>query len=160
MLDITVRFRNCCFAALLVCFGTGCVTLSEGRSETLSVTSSPSGCTVEVEGKPMGVTPCAITIPRRAPRHDEVRRGYRAYYLTLLRDGYEPQQVVIHDDYLKWRRPDPLLNLFLGPFCIVGMLVDQANGAVDQLDTKALEVYLTPEPGPRTDSGKPTAPEQ
>ena len=124
-----------------------CGTLFYGKKQVISVESDPPGCTVVLNQQQLGVTPCQIKLDRRAPYQPGVHFGARGHYdLTLTREGYLTQQVVIVDS--ETRSSDTaLLDCFLGPFCLFGMTVDKFEGQWDHLTPNAVQVTMLPEHG-------------
>ena len=79
-------------------FGTGCATMVNGVHQTVSVTSTPSGASVKLDGQPTGrVTPAAI----------EVRRG-KSHVVTAELAGYEAGQTCIGREFSWWTIGDAI----------------------------------------------------
>ncbi len=75
-------------AALLLClFTTGCATMVNGRQQTLSIDSHPSGAAVDVD---CGDEP---RLAGKTPLKVEVSRAAEHCQLTFTRAGYEPRVV-------------------------------------------------------------------
>ncbi len=66
------------FFACVSTLSTGCSTLLNGTTQRLTVSTTPQGATVLVDGQMVGNTPCAVVL-RRA----------RDYTLVLRKDGYD-----------------------------------------------------------------------
>ena len=114
---------------LLTILSTGCATMVNGRDQTISVDSFPSGAAIGVDcgdaPRTAGVTPAKITGPRAA----EYCR------LTFTRPEYEPKVV----DLTHQRSRATALNRVFGvPSAIVlGLAGALVGSAVDGADTGA-----------------------
>jgi hypothetical protein len=65
---------------------TGCATIIDGADQKMSFSSSPSGATVKINGKPIGVTPL---------NDIEVDRSDKNSTLTIEKVGYKKQDVTM-----------------------------------------------------------------
>src|SRR5205085_4482 len=103
-------------AALVLCAvsGTGCATIATGGggSQTVTVTSTPPGASVLVDGQPQGVTPATVSLSRKSE-----------HTVELAAAGYEPARLTVTKKLNPWL----IGNLLLGG--LIGVVVDVATDA-------------------------------
>lgn len=78
---------------------------SRGRSETLNITSSPTGATVEIDGVVVGTTPFRINYPGGYFHKTKTVIGTRlehAMVARIYKDGYTVQEVTLTDGPFEW----------------------------------------------------------
>lgn len=76
-----------------------------GRAESLSVTSSPPGASVEINGMSMKTTPCRIAYPGGYFHKTHPVRSARLHHSLILRiskDGYSTQQIALTAGPWEW----------------------------------------------------------
>lgn len=115
-------------SALLAIFGTGCATVLHGTTQTVEITTTPSGATALIlpVGKTLS-TPGKVRLDRR-----------RAHTVRLSLDGY-----AVETAYLDRVTSGAIYgNLALGG--LIGLSIDASNGAAYQLTPKSLHVTLRP----------------
>ena len=108
----------------------GCASIIHGSKQKLTFQSTPTGATVDVTDA-MGVshgtcfTPCTLDLKRK-----------NQYKATLLKDGFEPVELLID------RKSDGWIwgNILLGG--IIGLIVDFSNGAAYKLSPTELHATL------------------
>ena len=95
--------RNCFWASLALL-----VTLphaSQASAETLTITSSPSGATVEIDGLKAGATPYQTDFPGGYFHKTHTAFGTRLEHSMTLRvsmDGYVSEQVMLTEGPFEW----------------------------------------------------------
>jgi len=78
--------------SILACFFlVGCGTIIHGGTQDVSVTSEPSGATVEVDGSEIGETPVTRSLDRGSQHTVEISM-----------DGYESEQISIRKSASGW----------------------------------------------------------
>jgi serine protease Do len=95
--------RKCLFASLAVLLFF--LLASRALAETLSVTSTPSGATVEIEGIVVGITPCKINYPGGYFHKTKTVFGERLEHSLTARvykAGYLPREVTLTEGPLEW----------------------------------------------------------
>lgn len=78
---------------------------SRALADTLTITSTPSGATVEIDGQPVGPTPYKIEYPGGYFHKTHSVFGERLEHSMLLRvskDGYLPQQITLTTGPFEW----------------------------------------------------------
>lgn len=116
-------------AVLLAAGAGGCATLRHGHDQPVRIDSEPAGAQVEVDGEPVGHTPCVVALARA---HNHTVR--------VTADGRQPAGVTLYRNLSPWAWAN-VANLALP-----GMLVDAATGALYDLTPDAVHLTLSPEP--------------
>lgn len=106
---------------------TGCATVIKGRTQTVPVSSDPTGAEIIVNQIPMGVTPSQLELRRK----DD-------HLITLRKDGYAPASVPV----LKSVGGAVWGNILAGG--IIGWGVDATTGAQYNLSPETVFVRLRP----------------
>ena len=116
-----------CRSAILLVLVTGCATMIRGTRQRIPIRSTPAGATVSA-GTHSLVTPGTLTLER-----DQL------YDVTISKAGYVTAHrcVAPRQDGVIWS------DLAFGG--VVGMLIDQGDGAVYTLDPEEMDVTLVPE---------------
>jgi hypothetical protein len=116
-----------CRSAILLVLVTGCATMIRGTRQQIPIRSTPAGATVST-GTQSLVTPGTLTLER-----DQLHE------VTITKAGYVTAHRCIapRQDGVIWG------NLAFGG--VVGILVDQGDGAVYALDPEEMDVTLVPE---------------
>jgi hypothetical protein len=126
-------------AALMLC---GCASVTRGTSETMQITSEPSGAEARTSLGYACVTPCAFPVSRK----DE-------FAVTITKAGYEPEQVMVRTQVGGGGAAGFAGNIILGG--AVGMVADAATGAALDHCPNPVTVFLRPIGKPRrADSDK------
>jgi hypothetical protein len=116
-------------AAILACSfaGTGCATVATGGGgkQTVTVTSTPQGAAVVVDGQPQGVTPAKVALNRT-----------EAHTIELSAPGYESAHLSVSKHLNPWL----LGNVLLGG--IIGVVIDVVTDATYTLSPSELNVHL------------------
>jgi len=107
---------------------TGCASIVNGKTETISVRSHPPGARVRVPGTTIsGITPMKITLPRN-----------KVSNVVIEKAGYESQSVPVDYRASAWIAG----NLALGGLFWVGLIVDFAKGSAYTLKTTEIALNL------------------
>ena len=101
----------------------GCGTILTPAESVVSITSNPPGAKVLCDGKPMGTTPCSVTLPSQHQK------------LWLERTGYQPRVIELGKTPNPWIRLN-ILNLG------VGLMVDVGSGMDRVPNSAAAHVAL------------------
>ena len=95
--------RNCLLASLALAV---CALLApRARGNTLTVTSAPSGATVEIDGVVIGTTPCAVKYPGGYFHKTHTVFGQRLEHSITVRiymEGFTSQEVKLTDGPFEW----------------------------------------------------------
>jgi serine protease Do len=99
--DVPASGRSCLFVALL-----GIALISpRSHAETLTITSSPSGATVEIDGVVVGKTPCEVKLPGGYFHKTRTVFGERLEHPMVARvykDGYTVQEIKLTEGPFEW----------------------------------------------------------
>jgi hypothetical protein len=102
----------------------GCATIMHwGKSQRVTILSTPSGATATIDGSLSLATPGTISL----------RRG-DGHLVKIEKEGFEPAQVVIRQEFSAW----VLGNLLIGG--LIGMFVDYGTGSAWNLEPNRIEV--------------------
>lgn len=115
------------FLVLLV---SGCATIIRGKEQYVPINSAPTGAQVHVNGLPKGTTPVTVPISRRGDQ----------YIVSLEQEGYKKWELALNREHRPWA----LLNIFLGPFMIFGVIPDLINQANVTYTPEELNIKLEP----------------
>lgn len=88
-----------CALAAALCFA------PQSRAESLSITSSPPGASLEINGVSMGTTPCRIEYPGGYFHKTHLAFSARLDHAMILRiskDGYSTQQIALTEGPFEW----------------------------------------------------------
>ena len=96
-------WRRCRFALILLA---AIATIAPRTdAESLTITSTPTGATIEIDGAAIGVTPYTIDYPSsyfRKPHTVFSSRLEHALILKIHKEGYTSQQIILTDGPLQW----------------------------------------------------------
>lgn len=116
-------------ATLLVCaFLIGCGTIIHGGGQDVSVTSDPSGATVEIDGTEVGDTPVTRSLDRGSQ-----------HTVAISMDGFQTEQVTIQKSVDGWVAG----NIVFGG--LIGLAVDAATGGMYKLSPTQVQQTLDEE---------------
>jgi PEGA domain len=118
----------------------GCATVTRGTTDTISVTSAPSGAQVTTSLSNACTTPCNFDVPRKAE-----------FVVTFNSPGYKPQEIAVKTQVAPAGAAGFVGNAVIGG--VVGMGVDVATGAT--LEHVPNPVHADLEPLPRPSAGPP-----
>jgi serine protease Do len=96
--------RRPCFYASLALLASLAFT-PRTNAETLTITSTPSGATVEIDGVVVGTTPCQVKYPGGYFHKTKTVLGERlehALALRVYKDGYAAQDVQLTEGPFEW----------------------------------------------------------
>ena len=116
--------RYLCQSAILLALvgtGSGCATIMHGTTQTVPVSSSPSGAQVFVDVQYAGVTPCNV----------ELKRG-RPHQFVIKKVGYEDASVSTSNQVSGW-------IFFNG---LIDCIIDFNNGAAYNITPASVSVNL------------------
>lgn len=117
------------FAGLvLLLLGVGCATIVSGQHQDVSITSTPTGAEILVDGQSRGITPLIVDLTRK---HKHV--------VQLRLEGYQPYEIVFERKFNGWA----IGNVFLGG--LVGLGVDLISGATYKLSPVDVNAALVQE---------------
>ena len=117
---------------LVVTLLIGCGTIIHGGSQDVSVTSDPSGATVEIDGSEVGDTPVTRSLDRGSQ-----------HTVAISMDGYETEQVTIQKSVDGWVAG----NIVFGG--LIGLAVDAATGGMYKLSPTQVQQTLDEETAAR-----------
>jgi len=123
-----LRVRLCSLAILSLVGMPGCATIIHGKNQTVSVSSTPQGADVLVDGQPRGKTPLKT----------DLRRG-QSHVVEVTKPGYLSETVMTTTKL----NPTPLLNAVIGGG--VGIVVDLATGSATDVTPGGVSVNLAPQ---------------
>lgn len=105
----------------------GCSTIINGTTQSVSVSSDPSGARVEVDGNMRGLTPISVDLKRK-----------NNHLITISLEGYQTEQITVN----KVISGAVAGNILAGGF--VGWGVDAISGAQYKLKPDTISVVLRP----------------
>ena len=121
--------QNLLFIILISLFGHGCATMMQGSMQHITVSSTPSGATVVVDGFQRLRTPAIIELSRK-----------ESHRLEISLEGYHPETVEI----TKVGSNMVAANIIAGG--LIGFAVDHSSGAAFRLVPEIVQVSLRPIP--------------
>ncbi len=125
--------------ALSLC---GCATIVNGRTQIVSVRSSPSGATVRVQSIGDEAAAPAVSVDQLVTPCKVVLRRKSSYVLGLDHDGYQPASAALESKASSsmWRN-----LVWIHPIgWLTGLIVDITTGAGYELRPDDVDVTLTP----------------
>lgn len=108
-----------------VCAG-GCQTISHGTTQVVTITSEPSGATVEIPGFGIKTTPAFFILPRT-----------QGQTVWVTKEGYKPQQFTLVAQLVPSRATPEV-----GVMSVLGSVVDVAAGGSWEIAPDKLNVAL------------------
>lgn len=108
----------------------GCATVVKGRTQTVPISSDPSGAEIILNHVPMGITPAQLELRRK-----------NDHLITLQKEGYAPASVPV----LKSVGGAVWGNILAGG--LIGWGVDATTGAQYNLSPETVFVRLRPMSG-------------
>ncbi len=112
-------------ACTLLLSTAACATIVQGSKQDISVSSTPAGAAVSVDGQAMGTTPAVLNLSRR-----------NAHTLRLDLPGYAPYEMQLERKLSGWVWG----NIVFGG--IIGVVVDASTGAMYRLSPEAVDASL------------------
>jgi hypothetical protein len=119
-----MKLRNLVIAASLLSTG-ACATIMQGSEQPVSVSSTPAGATISVDGQPMGTTPAVLRLARK-----------ETHLVRLELDGYQPFDISLERKTSGWMWG----NVVFGG--LVGIVVDASTGAMYRLTPESIEAGM------------------
>jgi hypothetical protein len=119
--------------SVLGMFFVGCASIVHQTTQQVPVKSEPAGAAItvacgDVYNDPKLVTPAVVTVHRK-PNHCSI---------SLAKSGYQPASVSLKKTMSGWYAG----NILFGG--IIGLIVDAANGAMNNRTPAAVDVTLSP----------------
>ena len=102
----------------------GCCTIMDGKTQTVSISSTPPGANAVVGGQTF-ITPGEVTLARN-----------KSYTVTFTKEGYQSATLGIKKTVNPWI----FGNILIGG--IPGIVVDLITGSATQLTPASLHAYL------------------
>jgi len=121
------KLRHLLSLILIVLFSQGCATLTQGSTQQITVTSTPTGANLVVNGLQSFRTPAVLDLARN-----------ESHQIEISLDGYHPETVQI-------RRVGSNMvagNIIAGG--LIGLAVDYSSGAAYRLVPEVVQVTLRP----------------
>lgn len=113
----TIRLTAALIAGLIpVVFLISCATIMQGTTQTVGISSSPSGALVTVDGKAMGKTPVMADLKRKDNHTVQIKLA-----------AYEPHEMTITRSLSGW----VVGNILFGG--LIGLAVDAITGGMYKL---------------------------
>lgn len=109
----------------------GCATITEGKTDTLAVSTTPDGAKCDLKN---GVGEWFVTTPGSA----EVHKSKTDLTIDCAKPGYQPTHTVMQSHFEGMTAG----NLILGG--VIGVGVDAASGAMNHYD-KEVSITMLPE---------------
>ncbi len=124
------------FVSLLLTVLSGCASIIDGQTQTVTFNSSPSGARVYVNGMDMGSTPLTALVKRS-----------KATMVSAQKPGYEAQQLVLQTKVNMWFWG----NIILGG--LYGSTTDYSTDAMVEYSPNMYHITLNPLPFSQNDHG-------
>lgn len=124
--NVNILIKLVAVSALLMVF-TGCATIVKGTTQTIPVSSDPSGADVTLDGLSYGQTPTTLEVKRK-----------RNHLVVIEKTGFSPKSVPITKNVggAVWG------NILAGG--LIGWGVDATSGAQYNLTPEVISVKLEP----------------
>lgn len=123
-----IRSVNRTLAVTIFAVLPGCASIVNGKTQTVSFQSTPSGATVSLSGLPIGATPISTVVQRK---NDQT--------LEVSKDGYKTFSTKMNTKIEPWFWG----NILIGG--IVGSVTDAVTGAMYEYEPGQYLVTLEPE---------------
>lgn len=126
MHTIKRKFKNAAhvaFVSIMLVSVNSCATIAGDNTRSVSVSSTPPGASIYVDGQRYGTTPAVVTLPSYV---------YGGKTVTLKKEGYNDEVVNLNTKF----QPCGLWNLLFLP----GFLIDGATGSTVKIDPVSLHV--------------------
>lgn len=117
---------------LLAGMGSGCATITRGRSEAWTVNSTPSGATVSLSNGERCETPCTLKLRRKYP-----------FSVEICKAGFHAVDTTVQSEISGAGAAGMAGNVLVGG--LIGAGVDAGTGATKDLRPNPLNVELVAE---------------
>jgi len=117
---------------LLAGMGSGCATITRGRSEAWTVDSIPSGATVSLSNGERCETPCTLKLRRKYP-----------FSVEVCKAGFHTVNTSVQSQVSGAGAAGMAGNVLVGG--LIGAGVDAGTGATKDLRPNPLSIHLEPE---------------
>lgn len=117
---------------LLAVMGSGCATITRGRSQAWTVDSTPSGATVSLSNGERCETPCTLKLRRKYP-----------FTVEICKVGYHTVSTTVQSQISGAGAAGMAGNVLIGG--VIGAGVDAGTGATKDLKPNPLTVQLVAE---------------
>ena len=117
---------------LLAAMGSGCATITRGKSEAWTVDSTPSGATVSLSNGERCETPCTLKLRRKYP-----------FSVEICKSGFHTVDTTVQSAISSAGAAGMAGNVLLGG--LIGAGVDAGTGATKDLRPNPLAVQLVAE---------------
>ena len=114
---------------LCILFATGCTTITRGTKDTLVIETDPPGAEIEISNGLRGKTPASFKMSRK----EEV-------VVKITKEGYQPVEVNVNSQMVTAGGAGMAGNVLIGG--VIGMGVDAATGATNDLKPNPIKVTL------------------
>jgi len=105
---------------------TSCASIIHGPTQTIDISSQPTGAKIFVDGKDYGLTPQSIDLRRKGRLKGE-SKDKKEYSLKIELEGYFPYELKLKREMDGWF----VGNIVFGG--IIGIIIDASNGAMYKL---------------------------
>ena len=114
----------------------GCATIHSGRSQLVSINSTPQGASVTIDGVVMGNTPLYADLERK-----------KGHVVQINLEGYQPFQITLTRAKNGWIWGNVI------SFGLVGVVVDVITGAVYKLEPEQVSAVMARSTAIKKDDG-------
>jgi hypothetical protein len=119
-------FTSSLLSLVLSGFLFSCASIVHGPSQSIDLTSQPSGAKILIDGIEYGITPASVELMRKGRlKGENVEK--KEYAVSIEMPGYYPYELKIKREMDGWF----LGNLIFGG--IIGIIVDASSGAMYKL---------------------------
>jgi hypothetical protein len=131
---------------LLASLGSGCATITRGRSEAWTVDTTPSGATVSLSNGERCETPCTLKLRRKYP-----------FAVEICKAGFHTVNTTVQSQISGAGAAGMAGNVLVGG--LIGAGVDAGTGATKDLRPNPLTVQLVAEAPGCSDAKYPNTPD-
>lgn len=122
---ISSKLKFIVVAGVSVALMTGCASIMHGTTQKVGISSSPTGATVSVDNKTLGITPLFA----------DLKRG-QEHIITIEMPGYEKTQLTVTKKVSGWVWG----NILFGG--LIGLGVDSLSGGLYDLTPEQLNAEM------------------
>jgi hypothetical protein len=106
-----------------------CATFISTTQQCITINSTPVGAKVIIDGKTIGEAPLFCLLKRK-----------NIHTIRLELDGYNPYEITLSQKFNGWA----IGNFIIGPYGLLGLLIDYSTGGVYKLTPNEIKASLTP----------------